>query len=148
VLLQVGENSVNNDLEMLEKVRSSLPENLQQRVKVVKWFGDEIGFIYTYADIVIARPGANTVLELLAREKKAVFVPIAWASGGEQQKNAEYFCANQEGQIVQQSVIDQRLLPAVELLLNKKAKPSTHLVKQNAVESIWKEIQASYSSSR
>ncbi len=148
VLLQAGENSVNNDLAMLEKVRSSLPDHLQQRVKVVKWFGDEIGFIYTYADIVIARPGANTVLELLAREKKAAFVPIAWAAGGEQQKNAEYFCANQEGQIVEQLVIDQELLPAVESLVDKQAKPSAHLVKQDAVESIWRELQAICSSSR
>ncbi len=148
VLLQAGENSVNHDFEMLEQLRSRLSDDLQQRVKIVKWFGDEIGFIYTIADVVIARPGANTVLELLARDKKAVFVPIAWASGGEQQKNAEYFCANQEGRIVQQSVIDQELLLGVELLLSKQPKSSSHLVKKDSVESIWQEIQSSCSSSQ
>lgn len=42
------------------------------------------------ADMVIARAGANTVAEIIALKKPAIFVPIPWSYKDEQTKNAEF----------------------------------------------------------
>jgi UDP-N-acetylglucosamine--N-acetylmuramyl-(pentapeptide) pyrophosphoryl-undecaprenol N-acetylglucosamine transferase len=140
VLIQTGENQQYKDFEALTAAAAELPAELRSKLQVVKWYGPEVGVVLKHADIVICRPGANTVLELLATERKAVFVPIAWSSGNEQQLNAEYFCANQTGAIVAQKEINEQLLAKVEEVLQLQAKPSAQLVDRNAAEKIAKEI--------
>ena len=44
---------------------------------------------YAWADLVICRSGANTVAEIAAAQKAAVFVPFPYAADDHQKKNAE-----------------------------------------------------------
>lgn len=140
VLIQTGSNKYYSDYEDLKKLKSKLSLATQKKFFVIESFGSEIGFIYTHVDVVVARPGANTIQELLARSCKAALVPIPWSSGGEQQKNAEYFVKNQTGVIIAQSEINRQLKSAVIKLLGQTAKTSTQLVERNAVELIAREL--------
>lgn len=139
VLLQTGENQVHNDYQHLVE-RLEANSDLKENVYVTRWFGDEIGFIYHEADLVICRPGANTVLELLATNRRAILIPIPWSSGNEQQKNAEYFCKHQTGKILGQDKIDSELLEAMEDILNQPPKESASLVNPSAAKTILAEI--------
>lgn len=51
----------------------------------------DMGSAYAAADLVIARAGSNTVFEILALKKPAVFIPLERGSRGDQVENAEYF---------------------------------------------------------
>lgn len=48
----------------------------------------DIGNIYEKSDIIVARAGANTVWEILAIGRPALFIPIPWTRYDEQTKNA------------------------------------------------------------
>jgi len=50
----------------------------------------EVYKIYEQCDLVIGRAGANTVSEVLAAGRPAIYIPIAWTRFDEQTKNAEY----------------------------------------------------------
>ena len=55
-------------------------------------FEPDMGSAYACADVVAARAGSNTVFEVLALKKSALFIPLENArSRGDQVKNAEYF---------------------------------------------------------
>lgn len=56
-----------------------------------KSYENDMGSAYAAADVVLCRAGSNTVFELLALKKPAVLVPLAHATRGDQQENAEYF---------------------------------------------------------
>jgi len=135
-LIQTGENELLGDYAKLQTAKETLPLNNQANIFIIKWFSKEIGYIYSQADLVICRPGANTVLELLATNRKAALVPISWSSANEQQLNAEYFIANQTGAIVAETEISTQLYPVITNLIKLKSKKTEHLVKVNAVKEI------------
>lgn len=53
-------------------------------------FNDIEKFIF-YSDLIISRSGANSVFEIIYMKKPAIFVPLSFASRGEQYLNAKYF---------------------------------------------------------
>ncbi len=136
ILLQTGDNQYTKDFDKLEQAIQKLDFDLQSHIEITKWFGDEIGFILKKADLVIGRPGANTVQELLATNQKAILIPIPWSSSNEQQLNAEFFVKNQTGKIIDQDEINEKLLPAIKNLLERPKKDSSELIKRNAAEKI------------
>lgn len=89
IIFQTGNAKNGKDyLEML-KFRESLDNNKKSRFKIYNFINDEIGDIYSVADLVISRSGAGTVNELIALRKPAIFIPLAIAANNEQWKNAE-----------------------------------------------------------
>jgi UDP-N-acetylglucosamine--N-acetylmuramyl-(pentapeptide) pyrophosphoryl-undecaprenol N-acetylglucosamine transferase len=63
--------------------------NLKSRYIVAAFFDeDDVSWILAKATLVVARSGANTVGELMSVGKQAILVPLPWAGGGEQEKNA------------------------------------------------------------
>jgi UDP-N-acetylglucosamine--N-acetylmuramyl-(pentapeptide) pyrophosphoryl-undecaprenol N-acetylglucosamine transferase len=54
-------------------------------------FESDMASAYACADVVLSRAGSNTVFEILALKKPAVFVPLERGSRGDQVENAEYF---------------------------------------------------------
>lgn len=140
VLIQTGENKVYSDFENLKAKIAQLPEEVRLRAFATTWFGEEIGYIYAHASVVVCRPGANTVLELLATNNRAVLVPIAWASGNEQQLNAEYFVQNQTGEIVAESEVATGLLPAIAEVVKREKKNSSKVIKTDALQHIISEL--------
>ena len=98
------------------------------------------------AKIVISRAGANTIEELAYLGKPAILIPIPWASGAEQQKNAESLG---DGAVIinQADLSAETLLAAVEKIEKNypaflgKAKENKKLVHPDAAEKIVEEIE-------
>lgn len=139
ILLQTGENQLHDDFGQIKQLLTAKPE-LTEHFHLVKWFGDEVGFIYANADLVIGRPGANTVLELLATNKRALLIPIPWSAANEQGQNAAYFCSQQTGEVIEQAKLDSDLLPAIAKILKQPVKDSASQVDRQAAKRIVEEI--------
>jgi UDP-N-acetylglucosamine--N-acetylmuramyl-(pentapeptide) pyrophosphoryl-undecaprenol N-acetylglucosamine transferase len=90
VVHQCGAHAGFNDYDRLMERSAALPAELQDRYYVAKHFSaQEVGLIYHQAALVVARAGANTVLELAAYGLPAVFIPIPWVTHDEQTQNAK-----------------------------------------------------------
>jgi UDP-N-acetylglucosamine--N-acetylmuramyl-(pentapeptide) pyrophosphoryl-undecaprenol N-acetylglucosamine transferase len=66
-------------------------------------FLPDIGRAYSVADLVLARGGASTVAECLARGRPAVFVPYPWHRDQQQARNAEPAVASGAARLVRES---------------------------------------------
>jgi UDP-N-acetylglucosamine--N-acetylmuramyl-(pentapeptide) pyrophosphoryl-undecaprenol N-acetylglucosamine transferase len=135
VVIQTGENQLHKDYQKIMDLRLQNPE-VEDSLYPIKWFADEIGFIYSQADLVVCRPGANTVMELLATNRKAILIPIPWSSANEQQLNAEYFISKQTGEIIPQEELDDYLMQAIQQVVAKKARDSKQVVNLQAANTI------------
>lgn len=89
VIHQTGGSQKFKDFEMLNARVSRLPRRLKNRYRISKWFNsDELVPIYERASLLVGRSGANTVSEVAALGIPALFIPLPWAGGDEQDKNA------------------------------------------------------------
>ena len=147
VIHQTGETKEYHDYEDLLAIKNNLPANLASRYFLAKhFFEDEIGYIYSLADLVVGRSGANTFFELINLKIPAVFVPLPWASGKEQQFHAEVFAKNGTGEIFHQIEPSEKLLRIIDKMISNidgyKAnfQSLSHLYKKNASQFIIKEI--------
>ncbi len=123
ILIQTGENQLFDDYSKLETKKKSFDINLQKNIFIIKWFEKEIAHIYEIADLVIGRPGVNTMLEVLATQNRAIFIPIPWSSNNEQRKNAEYFLKKQTGAIFAEKDLKMnngKLLNLIDNILKKE----------------------------
>lgn len=59
------------------------------RYHPVAFIGSEMTDLYKWADIIISRAGAGTVCELIALNKKSIFIPLKIAQKNEQFHNAK-----------------------------------------------------------
>ncbi len=66
-------------------------QHVGDKVYISRPFERDMGSALAAADIVLCRAGSNTVFELLSLKKRAVLVPLAHASRGDQWENARYF---------------------------------------------------------
>lgn len=120
IIHQVGDTKEYHDYEDLLIIKNQLPKNLQGRYFLAKHFFDShIGFIYNVADLVIGRAGANTFFELLVLNKPALFIPLPWSSGREQQHHAEIFAKAGCGEIFHQITPSEKLLRLINQMANK-----------------------------
>ncbi|KKP50755.1 MAG: hypothetical protein UR42_C0023G0006 [Candidatus Roizmanbacteria bacterium GW2011_GWA2_33_33] len=120
VIHQVGDTKEYHDYEDLLLLKNKLPKELQARYFLVKHFFDnQIGYVYNVADLVIGRAGANTFFELLALNKPALFIPLPWSSGREQQHHAEIFTKAGCGEIFHQITPSEKLLRLVEQMIDR-----------------------------
>lgn len=147
VIHQTGESKEYHDFEDLLEIKNKLPKELSSRYFLVKHFyEDEIGYIYVQSDLVIGRSGANTFFELINLKKPAIFIPLPWASGKEQQHHAEIFAKNGVGEIFHQIETSDKLLRIIKNMIeNLKSyqdnfRSLNYLYKSNASELIVKEI--------
>lgn len=120
VIHQVGDTKEYHDFEDLLQLKNNLPKILKSRYFLVKhFFDDEIGYVYSIADLVIGRSGANTFFELLALNKPALFIPLPWSSGREQQHHAEIFAKAGCGEIFHQIAPSEKLLRSINRMMEK-----------------------------
>lgn len=98
-------------------VQSELPPN----VKLFK-FIDDMGLVYTAADLVICRSGATSLAEIAHLGKPAVFVPLPSASNDEQASNARVFAENGAALIINNSEIGALINETIsQLIFNDEA---------------------------
>lgn len=102
VIHQVGRKS----LEDARRVRESLSPSLRSRYIVVPYMeGSQYSWVLQHADLVVGRSGANTVAEIAALGKVALFIPLPWSGGGEQRSNAHYLARHGGAYVLDQEKI-------------------------------------------
>lgn len=85
IVHQTGKRSYPKALE----TEARLPEQLRARYAPSPYLTvDGVSWAMHNAALVVGRSGANTVGEVLAIGKRALFIPLPWAAGNEQEKNA------------------------------------------------------------
>lgn len=147
VIHQVGNVSEYNDYSRLVERRNELPARLQKRYFLRAHFQtEEVGYLYSIADLVICRSGANTFFELIALKKPAILIPLPWSAHNEQQKQAEIIAKAGAGEIFNQTGKSEDLFSLIKKIMNNKdeyianfKKLETHYPK-NAAEIIASEI--------
>lgn len=118
IIHQVGRLS--ND--EAQRVRTMLPKEFLSRYIPAPFLDDvSYSWVIHHADLVIGRSGANTVMELMALGKIALFIPLPWASGNEQYINASYMQSKGSAFVVEQkNFTPTRCIEIVDTMMKKK----------------------------
>lgn len=98
-----------------------LPEYLKERYFIKSFvYGEEIGWLFKNADLIISRSGANTCWEIGALGKPAILIPIPFSSGNEQLKNAQKLANFGLAEIIEQrNLSSERLLLTIEAIFDR-----------------------------
>jgi UDP-N-acetylglucosamine--N-acetylmuramyl-(pentapeptide) pyrophosphoryl-undecaprenol N-acetylglucosamine transferase len=147
VIHQTGNVKEYNDNERLQKLRSSFHPSLQHLYIIKEHVqSDELGYVFSKADVVISRSGANTFFELLTLKKPAIFIPLPWSGYGEQQKQADLFKAWGTGEVFDQERKSAELLDMIDSMIKNLDRYKENFEKlpahypKNAAQSIIKAI--------
>lgn len=85
-----------------------------------------VSWLFAHARVVVARAGANTVIELALAKKQAILVPLPWSARGEQQENARWLKSLGLAKIVDQDhVSSDELLSIIDELMESKIPQNT-----------------------
>lgn len=118
VVHQAGNIAEYGDYQRLLSKRNKLPKDLKESYYIRdRFFTDELGYIYSVADLVVGRSGANTLFELIALKKPAIFIPLPWSAGQEQLKHAQLFQKAGVGEIFDQSQDSKHLVKLIDKVL-------------------------------
>lgn len=127
VIHQAGETKEYKDFEELDKIKLTLsPAERSRYVLRRHFFEDEIGYIYSKTDLIVGRAGANTFFELIALKKPALFIPLPWSGGREQQRHAEIFARAGCGEIFHQVEPSIKLNRLIDSMIKNLAQYKTN----------------------
>jgi UDP-N-acetylglucosamine--N-acetylmuramyl-(pentapeptide) pyrophosphoryl-undecaprenol N-acetylglucosamine transferase len=156
VIHQTGLTTVTRDYEECLRLEKSFTGKTKG-VYIVKGmiYGPEIGEVFSKADLLISRSGANIVTDILALGKLAILIPIPWSINNEQLLNAKMLEDIGMGKIIEEKNLTSELLleAIVEGMKNLKKKKDFNggslkkscekakgMVKLNAAEVIVDEV--------
>lgn len=120
VIHQTGEMSKYKDYQKLSEMR------INDYFIGKHFYDDEIGYIYSLADLIVSRSGANTVFETIALRKPAIFIPLPWSANQEQKKHAVWL--SQKGVA---EIFDQEQDPSDLFLLVRRVFANIDIYKNN-----------------
>lgn len=105
--------------EFAQSIKEGLTEEARHRYIPISYIDEsDVFWILQNAKLIIARSGANTVMELGALGKVAVFIPLPWSGGGEQYINALFLKDAGSAEIVDQTIqTSDALLACIEMVL-------------------------------
>lgn len=107
VVHQVGAQSYAQAVSVQRK----LPESVRKNYVPLRYLEvSDLAWVYAHADITVGRSGANTVAELLALGVPSLCIPLPWAGGDEQRKNARYLEESGLGRTLEQEKITGNVL--------------------------------------
>lgn len=107
IIHQAGERNKDTAIDL----RRSLPPEIQKNYIVTGYTDvDALSWIYRHASLVIGRSGANTVAEVSALGVPALFIPLPWSAGREQQKNAQTLVDVGMAVVMDQQTLSQEML--------------------------------------
>ncbi len=92
-----------------------LPPSMATRYHPYPYLHHEIGAAFACADLAISRAGASTLGELPTFEVPAILVPYPYA-WRYQRVNAEYLAAHGAAEIIENNVLEEKIVLAVERL--------------------------------
>jgi len=106
------------DFKQAQELRKKVQKKFKNRYIVYPSIPvDEMYKYFDKADIIIGRAGANTVSEIIAARRPAIFVPIPWVQNNEQYKNASLAADSGLAIIVEQDKFTAKsLLKAISLV--------------------------------
>jgi len=136
--------------DIAKVVRERLPKGVRERYVVVPFLDEtDVAWVYQNARIVIGRSGANTVGEIAAFAKVALFIPLPWSAEDEQKRNASALSHAGSSVVVDQKTLTPetltRLIQRVERqyqTLNAHAIRLAHSMKKDAAEDMVKRISS------
>lgn len=97
-----------------DELRSLTPEN-NDRFQLHSFISKDMALLMGSADLVVARAGATTILELAALRKPTILVPNAKLTGGHQLKNAAVYL--NEGAV--RVVNDEAIVESPQILVDE-----------------------------
>lgn len=113
--IQVIHISGQRDYERLKKEYG----NMDIRCKIYAFFND-MGVIYSAADIAISRAGASVIFELCAHKIPSILIPYPFAEG-HQVQNASFFAKSEAAIVVEEGMLTRAsLYSAVIKLMEDK----------------------------
>lgn len=103
-------------------VKEALPKAEREKYHVADFLSAaDVGFLLAKSALVVARSGANTVTEIAVRGQVALFIPLPWSGGGEQQKSAEWLSTHGGAVVVPQAgLTSDALLTHITSIMNKR----------------------------
>ena len=108
VIHQTGQQSYAKALTVMDV----LPEESKSSYIPMSYVeSGDVSWIMHNAHVVVGRSGANTVAEIAAVNKPAVFLPLPWAGSKEQLRNATWY-ASLGGDVI---IVDQQKISPNEL---------------------------------
>jgi len=143
LIRQMGENELYNDFDRIFKERKEVLNTYKNRLYITKYVNTELGFILRGADIVICRPGANTLYELATFHKKAILIPLWVTSKSDQDQNAEWYIQNHQGVVIHELELDLDKLQTSLSSLSVISSDSSEFKYVPVEPIIWKEILSS-----
>lgn len=108
------------DYEKFKKIADNFPSDLKENYEVYDFIDPtEIPNIFSKADLIISRAGANTVSEIMIARRPAILIPIPWAAFDEQTKNANLVEKSGLGAILPESnLTGNNLLVKIEIVVS------------------------------
>jgi len=147
IIHQTGNVKEFDDYRKLLEFKRKLPNKLKKNYYVREHFNDsQIGEIYSKADILVSRAGANTIFELIALQKPAVLIPLPWSANKEQTRQALFLKENGVCEIFYQNQNPQKLNTIIDRIIDNISnyknnyKNINYLYKKDAAKKIAKEI--------
>ena len=90
IVHQIGTNTIYKDYDKSLKLKDQLDNKLRNKyIPKENIWGNRVGGILNKSDIIIGRSGANTVYEVLALNKKAIFIPLSNGGKNDQKYNSK-----------------------------------------------------------
>lgn len=119
VIHQTGNVKHYHDFEYFKEFREGLTDENKGRYLVQEhFFDDQIGAIYSQADLVVSRAGANTIFELIALKKPAVLIPLPWSANREQEYHARLLEKNRVAELFDQNDKSENLLLLIKKMVS------------------------------
>ncbi len=147
IIHQTGNVKEFDDYRKLLEFKRKLPIKLKTNYFIREHFNSsQIGEIYSKADLLVSRAGANTIFELIALQKPAVLIPLPWSANKEQERQARFLKENGVCEIFYQNQNHQKLNTIIDRVANNISgyknnyKNINYLNKKNAAKTIAKEI--------
>ncbi|MBU1327234.1 UDP-N-acetylglucosamine--N-acetylmuramyl-(pentapeptide) pyrophosphoryl-undecaprenol N-acetylglucosamine transferase [Patescibacteria group bacterium] len=130
--------------------KAKLPPSRRNRYIPVSYLGaKEYAWVLAHADIIIGRSGVNTVMEIAAFGKIAIYIPLPWSAEGEQDENARYAALHGSSVVLaQKGLTGQRLYQTIRdtykrrNLISDQARRFARLVPRDAALEIVKQLIA------
>lgn len=98
------------DLLKFEKIKNFLGNNKKYYQVKSFYSEDEIKKVFSEADVLIGRAGANTVSEIIYLHIPSILIPIPWVQQNEQYKNAKMAESLGIARIISQNDLNPKIL--------------------------------------
>lgn len=92
---------------------------------------ENIGSVLNKSCLIISRSGANTISEILALKKPAIFIPLPGSAGNEQYKNAQKLESLGVAKIVNQKNLERDLEETIDNIIKKLHRINNNFKKIN-----------------